>query len=94
VPLCHLKLAAASTQAKRCGCVNGAPQLLQNLLSSGLSPPHFKQRIFPPNQRLYAQLIEQRLGLFKIWQIETFGEPIADFADSDACFIAAVGVAQ
>jgi len=45
------------------------------LRPSRLSLPHFEQRIFPPDERLSAQLIEQRLGFFQVGGIEAFGEP-------------------
>jgi hypothetical protein len=55
----------------------GVPQLVQNLRPSRLSLPHFEQRIFP-NERLAAQLIEQRLGVFEVGGLEAFGEPLID----------------
>jgi hypothetical protein len=54
----------------------------------------FRTAHIPPNERLRAQLIEQRLGIFQIGQVEAFGEPIVDFAQHRARFIAAVGVAE
>src|SRR3954454_1968623 len=46
------------------GFNNETPQSPQKRLDSGLSAPHFEQRILPLSERLFAQLLEQRLSIF------------------------------
>src|SRR5215469_12863786 len=67
---------------------SGAPQAAQNLRPSRLSLPHFEQRISPPDERLNRQLIEQRLGLLEVGGVKALGEPVVDFAEHRARFVA------
>ena len=67
----------------------GVPQFVQNLHPSRFSQPHFEQRISPPDERLNRQLIEQRLGVLQVGSVEAFGEPVVDFAEHHARFVAA-----
>ena len=66
----------------------GAAHSLQNLAPSRFSAPHFEQRM------LSAQLVEQRLGLFQVGGVESLGEPVVDFREHHARFVAAIVVAQ
>jgi hypothetical protein len=67
---------------------SGLPQFGQNFLPDVLSVPHLEQRM------LIAQLVQQRLGVFQIRGIETFGKPVVDLWEHCACMIAAVGISQ
>jgi hypothetical protein len=46
---------------------------------------YFQRRIlnsaYFPMSELHSQLFQQRLGLFKIRQVEAFGEPVINFAE-------------
>jgi hypothetical protein len=40
-----------------------------------------------------AQIVERRLGIFEIGQVEALGEPIVDFREYCARLISTIGVA-
>ena len=46
------------------------------------------------NDTLSAQFGEQRLSLFQIGGVEAFGEPVVDFGEHRARFVAAASIAQ
>src|SRR5215472_2472748 len=48
---------------------------------------HISNSAYCPNERLLAQLIEQRLGLLEIGSVEAFGEPVVDFGEHRTRFI-------
>src|SRR5438105_5593732 len=48
---------------------------------------HISNSAYSPNERLRAQLIEQRLGISQIGGVETLGEPIVDFREPRACVL-------
>jgi hypothetical protein len=43
---------------------------------------------------LARQFVEQGFGIFQVGGVEAFGEPVEDFGEHRARFIAAVGVAK
>src|SRR5580704_1148500 len=62
------------------------PQSPQKRFESGLSDPHFAQRILPPQfekverRILCFEFLQQRLGVYQIGGVEAFGEPVVDFS--------------
>jgi hypothetical protein len=60
--------------------MRGVSQFVQNLRRSRLSPPHLNSA-YSSHERLDAQLIEQRLGLFQIGGLESLTEPAIDFSE-------------
>src|SRR6516165_6448233 len=61
--------------------LRSSPQFAQNLRPSRFSLSHFEQRM------LFAQLVQQRLGVFQIGSVEPFREPVVDFGEHRARFI-------
>src|SRR6516225_6240762 len=53
--------------------------------------PAFRTAHISPIERLYAQLIEQRLGIFQIGGIEALSQPVVDFTEHHARLVATVG---
>jgi hypothetical protein len=48
---------------------------------------NFRRRVH--DERLPAQLIEQRLGVLQIGGVEALGEPAVDIGENCVCFVAA-----
>src|SRR5262249_16110836 len=65
-----------------------SPHLPQNFLFSGFSVPHFVQR------SLGSQFVEQRFGVLEVGGVDALGEPVVDFGEHHARFVAASSVAQ
>ena len=49
---------------------------------------------YGPNERLCAQPIEQRFRIFQIGGVEALGEPVVDFGEHSARFVAALLTSQ
>ena len=73
------------TDALHVGQINSsfAPHPSQNEASEGLSLLHFAHSI-----ELSAEILKQRLGVFQIGGIKTFGEPVVDVREHRAGLVA------
>jgi len=59
--------------------------------SSRFSLLNLAQSFYPS---LYAQLLEQRLGVLQVGGVELLREPVVDFSEHRARLVAAIGVAH
>jgi len=67
---------------------SGLPHSGQNFLPDVLSVPHLEQLMS------VVQFVQQRLCVFKVRQVEAFGEPVVNFRELLASLLTAIGVAQ
>ena len=88
------KSSPGSFEAWHCGHWGASrpPHFAQNLRPSRFSLPQFEQRI--ATRRLLGQLVEQRLRIFQIGQIETLDEPAINFAKDRSRVVTPIGIAQ
>jgi len=70
---------ASATVRRRCRRILQSPDCRRRIWNNAYSP----------NERLVAQLIEQRLGLFKVGGVEAFSEPTVNLREHRTRFVAA-----
>jgi hypothetical protein len=85
---CAVKLANQFVIYDRDKRIGSIPADLHSFSCNLVTAPYFKQRT--PRGGLCGQFVQERLGVFEIGGVETFGEPVVDLGEYRARLITAI----